>query len=103
MQQFKPIRYTRAQVLDCMHNQAAGIGIQVSGDIKLESIPEKLRHPCTGAMKIVVLPRYYFNIPEMGTSIPYAICNCCGRLYIPDNMNEYLQTAYNGVVYNQWN
>lgn len=97
---FKPIRYTKAQVLDCMHNQAASMGVPINTDVKLEVVPEKLRHPCIGAYTILVLQRYMFNIPEMGTSIPYMICNCCGRLYIPADMNDYLVGA--GVAYNQW-
>ena len=98
---FKPIRYTRAQVLDCMHNMYMCNGVQIARDVKLDDVPDKLRHPCHIAGSILILDKLQFNIPEMGTSIPYMVCRCCGNFYIPSDLGMYLQGGV-GNVYSQW-
>lgn len=86
MMKGRQVHYTTHEIINGLKSYVASVsgGIIPRELIKLEDFPQTLRHACAYTKEIITyLPLYYFNIPEIGTQIPFYFCKACGRLYYP--------------------
>ena len=84
---YKPIRYSKGEILNGMQNYISNAnGVAVSTIEKVEEVRPQIRHACWQG-KLSLLKVGYFNVPEMGLSVPYYFCRACGKLlYYKDYM-----------------
>ena len=82
------VRYTKSQIIQCLRDCACQYYKRyITSEEKLEDMPSQLRHACAEA-GISFLPLGQFPVPEMGLTVPYYFCTCCGKLfYVNDFMN----------------
>lgn len=79
----QPVRYSRRDILEYLKMYIQNTtGVMVQSETPIWESNRFVRHACLNhSSGVVAVNQETFPVPEMGVTVPFYFCKCCGKLY----------------------